>query len=156
MSNDLATLFTGRTYEIEVFPFSFAEYCEYYECHDIYKAFSNYVDEGGMSGSYLYNNKEQKYKYLSEIYDTLILRDIIQKHKVKKVQMLQSVSNYLMDNISNQMSIRNISEEITKNPYHIYIIQHFYKISMGFKPNFLSNSWATEIIFLSVVTRPSS
>ena len=114
MSNDLATLFTGRTYEIEVFPFSFAEYCEYYECHDIYKAFSNYVDEGGMSGSYLYNNKEQKYKYLSEIYDTLILRDIIQKHKVKKVQMLQSVSDYLMDNISNQMSIRNISEEITK------------------------------------------
>ena len=67
-----------------------------------------------MSGSYLYNNKEQKYKYLSEIYDTLIMRDIIQKHKVKKVQMLQSVSDYLMDNISNQMSIRNISEEITK------------------------------------------
>ena len=94
--------------------FAHLGYCEYYECHDIYKAFSNYVDEGGMSGSYLYNNKEQKYKYLSEIYDTLILRDIIQKHKVKKVQMLQSVSDYLMDNISNQMSIRNISEEITK------------------------------------------
>ena len=113
MSNDLATLFTGRTYEIEVFPFSFSEYCEYYGYNNKYNAFLNYMMEGGMSGSYVYENVDQKYKYISDVYDTLILRDIIQKHKIKNPQMLESVSDYMMDNISNQMSIRNVTDEIT-------------------------------------------
>lgn len=114
MSNDLATLFTGRTYEIEVFPFSFAEYLEYYGYAGRYTAFSKYMMEGGMAGSYVYECEDQKYKYISDVYDTLILRDIVQKHKIKKPQMLQSVSDYMMDNISNKMSSRNISYEITK------------------------------------------
>ena len=114
MSNDLATLFTGRTYEIEVFPFSFAEYLEYYGYTDRYSAFTKYMMEGGMAGSYVYEREDQKYKYISDVYDTLILRDIVQKHKIKKSQVLQNVSDYMMDNISNQMSSRNISDEITK------------------------------------------
>lgn len=52
MSSDLATLFTGRTFCIDVYPFSFKEYIEYYQCNDIQEAFENYVKEGGMSGSY--------------------------------------------------------------------------------------------------------
>lgn len=113
MSNDLATLFTGRTYEIEVFPFSFAEFCKYYDYTDRYNAFSKYVMEGGMAGSYVYGREDQKYKYIGDVYDTLILRDIVQKHKIKKPQMLHSVSDFMIDNISNQMSSRSVTEEIT-------------------------------------------
>jgi hypothetical protein len=51
LSSDLATLFTGRTFEIEVYPFSFGEFMQYYELTDRYAAFTRYIQEGGMSGS---------------------------------------------------------------------------------------------------------
>ena len=54
LSSDLATLFTGRTFEIKVYPFSFAEYMQYFELQDKYYAFDKYMLEGGMAGSYLY------------------------------------------------------------------------------------------------------
>ncbi len=59
LSSDLATLFTGRTFEIEVYPFPIKEYLDYYKYSDIDNAFNNYVMEGGMSGSYLYNSIEK-------------------------------------------------------------------------------------------------
>ena len=76
LSSDLATLFTGRTFEIEVYPFSFKEYIDYFEYTNIDNAFDKYVMEGGMAGSYLYNSIEKKYDYLNDIYNTLIIRDI--------------------------------------------------------------------------------
>ena len=82
LSSDLATLFTGRTYEIEVYPFSFSEFLQYHRISDIQTAFERYMKEGGMSGSYLYKEHEEKYKYLADIFDTLILRDIRQKYKI--------------------------------------------------------------------------
>ena len=53
LSSDLATLFTGRTFEIMVYPFSFAEYVQYFGITDLYAAFDSYVTEGGMAGSYV-------------------------------------------------------------------------------------------------------
>ena len=48
LSSDLATLFTGRTFSIEVFPFSLKEYMEYYELTDAYEAYTSYRKMGGM------------------------------------------------------------------------------------------------------------
>lgn len=76
LSSDLATLFTGRTFEIKVFPFSFSEYMEYFGITDKYVAFNQYIIEGGMSGSYLYIDQESKYDYIADGFNTLIVRDI--------------------------------------------------------------------------------
>lgn len=113
LSSDLATLFTGRTFEIKVFPFSFREYVAYYEYSDPYQAFSKYLLEGGMSGSYLYQEQEAKYDYIADVFNTLIVRDIRQKYKIRNVQLLDRIAEFLMDNVSNLSSARSISDTLT-------------------------------------------
>lgn len=115
MSSDLATLFTGRTFCIDVYPFSFKEYLEYYQYKDIEEAFDNYVKEGGMAGSYLYKTQKEKYDYISNVYNTLIVRDINQKYKIRNMDVLNNLSNYLMDNISNLTSSNNITNILNNN-----------------------------------------
>ena len=76
LSSDLATLFTGRTYEIQVYPFSFKEFMKYFNYESAQDAFEKYVLEGGMAGSYIYNDVNKKYNYINEVYNALIVRDI--------------------------------------------------------------------------------
>ncbi len=115
LSSDLATLFTGRTFEIKVYPFSFSEYVNYFESTDKYTAFDNYMTEGGMSGSYLYKEQEDKYDYIENVFDTLILRDIRQKYKIKNPALMERISQFLMDNVSNLTSARNITDTLSSN-----------------------------------------
>lgn len=115
LSSDLATLFTGRTFEIKVYPFSFAEYVQYFALTDKYTAFDSYMLEGGMSGSYLYREQEDKFDYIESVFDTLILRDIRQKYKIKNPALLDRISGFLMDNVSNLTSARSISDTLKSN-----------------------------------------
>lgn len=115
LSSDLATLFTGRTFEIKVYPFSFAEYVDYFELTDKYTAFDSYMLEGGMAGSYLYREREDKYDYIENVFDTLILRDIRQKYGIKNPVLLDRISQFLMDNVSNLTSTRSIADTLTSN-----------------------------------------
>lgn len=109
LSSDLATLFAGRTFEVEVFPFSFAEFRRYHGEPDIDAAFDRYVLEGGMAGSYIYRTPEARYRYVAGVFDTLILRDIRQKHRVRSTAPLERVADFMMDNVSNITSARSIA-----------------------------------------------
>lgn len=112
LSSDLSTLFTGRTFELEVFPFSFAEFCQYYARQDVDGAFDDYATQGGMSGSYLYKRPEQRFKYIADVFRTLVVRDIVQRHRVRNRAMLDKVADFLVDNVSNITSARNIANAI--------------------------------------------
>jgi len=113
LSSDLATLFTGRTFEIEVYPFSFGEFMQYYELTDRYAAFTRYIQEGGMSGSYLYKTPEAKYDYISDVFDTLIVRDIQRKYKIRNMPLMERLCDFLIDNISNLTSTRSVATVFT-------------------------------------------
>lgn len=113
LSSDLATLFTGRTFEIKVYPFSFNEYMQYFELQDKYNGFDKYMIEGGMAGSYLYKDQEAKYDYIAEVFDTLIVRDIRKKYKIRNTQLMDRVVDFLMDNVSNLSSARSITNTLT-------------------------------------------
>ena len=115
LSSDLATLFTGRTFEISVFPFSFKEYMLYYNDDNKYNAFDRFIKNGGMAGSYLYQEDEDKSNYLKELYETLIIRDVVQKYKIRNKELLNKLSDYLLDNISNITSSTKIEKTLKSN-----------------------------------------
>ena len=113
LSSDLATLFTGRTFEIKIYPFSFSEYMQYFMYADRYTGFDRYMIEGGMAGSYLYRDPEAKYDYISDVFNTLIIRDIRQKYKIRNIQLMETVADFMMDNIANLSSARSITNTLS-------------------------------------------
>lgn len=119
LSSDLATLFTGRTYKIEIFPFSYNEYMSYYNYENTDETFDKYVLEGGFSGSYLYKNLDEKYKYISDVYKTLIVRDITQRYHIQNIPLLDSISDFLIDNISKLTSYRSLTDTLNSNKNNV-------------------------------------
>jgi predicted AAA+ superfamily ATPase len=85
----------------------------YFDLEDKYNAFDKYMIEGGMAGSYLYKDQEAKYDYIAEVFDTLIVRDIRKKYKIRNTQLMDRVVDFLMDNISNLSSARSITNTLT-------------------------------------------
>lgn len=139
LSSDLATLFTGRTFKIEMYPFSFNEFIKYYNYNDIEEAFDKYVLEGGFAGSYLYKTAEEKYEYIKEIYNTLIIRDINQKYNIRNKVLMERLSDFLMDNISNITSLRNIAKELSNTSSNNEMISDR---TINNYVNYLSNAFA--------------
>lgn len=136
LSSDLATLFTGRTFEIKVYPFSFSEYLQYFGHTGKYAAFDKFMVEGGMSGSYLYKDQEAKYDYIAEVFDTLIVRDIRRKYKIRNPQLMDRIVDFLMDNISNLSSARNITSTLGK------AMEKIHHTTVGSYMQYLCNAFA--------------
>lgn len=114
LSADLATLFTGRYIEIHVFPFSFSEYCRYYEeTKDIDQLFEDYTIKGGLAGSYAYKTEKDRINYIKEVYETIVTRDLVQKYALPDTLVLQRLSEFLMDNVSNLTSPNKVSQLLT-------------------------------------------
>lgn len=129
LSSDLATLFTGRTMEIKVYPFSFMEYLTYYKITDRYDdAFDKYVKTGGMPGAYVYKTEDRQYDYVRDIYSTILIRDLVEKYKIRNKLEFTNISEFMMDNIGNLLSPNNICKtlkndqsEITRKTVSKYI-----------------------------------
>jgi predicted AAA+ superfamily ATPase len=119
LSSDLATLFTGRTMQVEILPFSFSEFLLYTENNAVDDAFDAYCHHGGFPGSYVYSTEKQKYDYVKDVYQTIVFRDLVQKYRIRNKQELLSLSSFLMDNIGNLTSPKNISEALCNEHGHI-------------------------------------
>ncbi len=117
LSSDLATLFGGRYFDLKMYPFSFREFNIYHSNKKPIDSFDDYVTKGGMSGSYLYKNQTDAYQYIDGIYKKTISKDIVKRFKVENEPLLLMVADYLMDNVGNKTSIRNIANALTSNSY---------------------------------------
>lgn len=116
LNSDLATLLAGRVFPIEVYPFSFREYLKYQrDSGDQYQMFDRYLIDGGFAGSYIYNDLPEKYRYVAEVYDTMIIRDIEQKYGVQNPTLLNKVGDFLMDNVARTTTGRTMTNVLNSD-----------------------------------------
>lgn len=115
LSGELATLISGRYISINMLPFSFKELIQYhdemYENIDEIKLFEQYLSYGGFPGLLNYEN-EEKEKYLYDLYSTIVLNDILYKNKVKDLDLLERLMEFMISNIGQLFSANSISKYI--------------------------------------------
>ena len=115
LSGELATLISGRYISINMLPFSFKELIQYHdEMHeniDEIKLFEQYLSYGGFPGLLNYEN-EEKEKYLYDLYSTIVLNDILYKNKVKDLDLLERLMEFMISNIGKLFSANSISKYI--------------------------------------------
>nr|WP_278942149.1 ATP-binding protein [Methanobrevibacter smithii] len=115
LSGELATLISGRYISINMLPFSFKELIQYYddmhEKIDEIKLFEQYLSYGGFPGLLNYEN-EEKEKYLYDLYSTIVLNDILYKNKVKDLDLLERLMEFMISNIGKLFSANSISKYI--------------------------------------------
>ena len=119
LSSDLATYFTGRQIEIHVLPFSFREFCSYYDTEtNLDHLFERYSIEGGLSGSYEYSSPEDRSGYINSVFTTILTLDIVQRYNLSDITLLNNLSDYLMGNMSELTSPNNITNKLkNENPW---------------------------------------
>ncbi len=115
LSSDLATFFTGRAITIEVFPFSFKEFLAYKGVGKEEELFDEYLEYGGMPGSLSYEEEKDKTNYLKEVYNTILLRDLVEKYRIRNVNELSKISLFMLDNVGKLLSPNNISVALNKD-----------------------------------------
>lgn len=115
LSGELATLLSGRYINFEVLPFSFTEYCGITEKVQTKQSYIEYMESGGLPELFMLPNNETKRNYISAIKDTVLLRDIIQRHNIKDPKLLEDIFIYLVNNASSLVSITNIVNYFKSN-----------------------------------------
>lgn len=111
LSGELATLLSGRYVEIEMLPLSFAEYYELVG-GDKRDAWKRYFTNGGLPYTAYINDEDILHDYLLGIYNTVLLKDVVERKKIQDIPLLRSVVKFLFDNIGNIVSSKKISDSL--------------------------------------------
>lgn len=112
LSGDLATLLSGRYIEINMLPLSFAEYWEL-KGGDKRDAFTSYYRNGAFPQAAVITDEEVRSDYIRGIYNTVLLKDIVARKKITDVELLESVTRFLFDNVGNIVSSNKIAASLT-------------------------------------------
>ncbi len=120
LSSELATFLSGRYIEIQVFGLSYTEFLVFYKLQDSVATFQNYLKFGGLP--YLINLSTEiqvAYEYLTSIYNTILLKDVVSRFKVRNVKFLENLIAFLADNMGSIVSSKKISEYLKSQKINI-------------------------------------
>lgn len=116
LSGELATLLSGRYVEIKMQPLSFKEYASAYpQMTNASELYMNYLQNSSFPGTLELERKKDIRTYLEGIYNTILLKDIVTRKKISDPSMLQSVVEFVFDNIGNLCSSTKIANTMTSS-----------------------------------------
>lgn len=117
LSSEIATLLSGRYVEIKMQPLSFAEFVESTgNEHELSRKYVDYVTNSSFPYTVeLRDNSAVITEYLQGIYNTIVLKDVMQRKNIGDAMMLESVLSFMMDNIGNTLSTKKIADTMTSS-----------------------------------------
>lgn len=131
LSSDLATYLAGRYISFHIYPLSFSEFVEFHDRteDDKPKLFEDYLKLGGFPVLLQFNgDTTASYGLIRDIFETIILKDIVARHNIRSVHLLQNIIRYVVDNIGNTFSANKVSEylksqqtKISPETVHTYL-----------------------------------
>ena len=110
LSGELATLLSGRYVNFEILPFGYEEYVGIKKVEKSRSTYLDYLQSGGLPELYALPEAEMKQRYIASVKDTVLLRDVIQRHVIKEPKLLEDLFIYVLNTFSNLMSINNITK----------------------------------------------
>lgn len=120
MSGELATLLSGRYIELKMLPLSFSEYCDgldiYYPDERLSKheKYASYIADSSLPYALTLRNRPKELtEYLTGIFNTILVKDVITRYKISDPAMLESITKFVFDNIGNILSSRSIANTMT-------------------------------------------
>jgi predicted AAA+ superfamily ATPase len=117
LASELSTLLSGRYVEIKMLPLSFKEYLDFNDYDaggDLVEYFNQYLSYGGFPGvTEICEHTEAIRPFLSGIYNTILMKDVVQRGNVRDPALLDSVMRFLCGNIGNTVSTKSISDYLT-------------------------------------------
>ena len=121
LSSELSTLLSGRYIEIKMFPLSFKEYVSYYkDVNNNYEdLFNKYINSSSYPFSINFKEKNLLNKYLEDIYNSIIIKDISLRIKKLDISLLHRIVKFMFDSIGSILSINNIANKLTSDGYKV-------------------------------------
>ena len=113
LSGELSTYLAGRYVDFVIYPFSFKEFLNMPSQKDenIYAAFQKYIQAGGMPFlSNILDNQEACNLYLTDIYNSVILKDVVRRNNIRDIDQLERVISYVLANIGHSFSATSLSK----------------------------------------------
>lgn len=114
-SSELGTHLSGRYIEIKVYNLSYLEFLRFHNIEDSDKAVIDYLRIGGLPGLFTFKPEEivQINDYLEGVYNTILIKDIVRRERVRNVTQLENITRFVADNIGKPTSITNIARYMT-------------------------------------------
>lgn len=114
LSSELSTLLTGRYIQFRLFPLSYGEMVTFrktYLPEEKEVSLWTYIRRGGFPSLHIADYDETtSYTLLNDIYDSIVLRDVVDRFKIRDVELLNRVMRYVIDNVGNTFSAKNIAD----------------------------------------------
>lgn len=117
LSSDLGTMLSGRYVEVFIQGLSYPEFLEFHNLEDGEAAINKYINYGGLPGlrPFGLDNPETINDYLQGVYNTILVKDIIRRKKIRNVPFLENLIRFIADNIGKPMSATSIQNYMTSN-----------------------------------------